>query len=72
MQKLLVDSQRAWIAFRDAQCAFQSSGVAGGGAYPMTLALCKAPLTCERVKQLKAYLACDEGDLNSPAPGTAE
>ncbi len=27
----LTEAQRAWIAFRDTECAFQTIGVAGGG-----------------------------------------
>lgn len=72
MRKLLVDAQRAWISFRDTECAFQASGVAGGSVYPMTLALCKASLTSERVKQLRSYLACEDGDLNCPVPRANE
>lgn len=34
-RKLLQDSQRAWIAFRDAECKFSASGVDGGSVYPM-------------------------------------
>jgi len=34
---LLTAAQRAWIAFRDAECAFSASGVEGGSAYPEIL-----------------------------------
>ncbi len=64
----LVKAQRAWIAFRDAECMFQSSGEDGGSAAPMVIAVCKEKLTAARTGQLKAYLACEEGDLACPVP----
>jgi uncharacterized protein YecT (DUF1311 family) len=64
----LVKAQRAWIAFRDAECTFQSSGDDGGSAAPMVAAGCRADLTNDRTKQLKAYLNCQEGDLACPVP----
>ena len=32
-RKLLVAAERAWIGFRDAECAFSASGVEGGSVY---------------------------------------
>ncbi|HEY4191496.1 MAG TPA: lysozyme inhibitor LprI family protein [Mesorhizobium sp.] len=64
----LVRSQRAWVAFRDAECAFQSSGDDGGSAAPMIVATCRTDLTTQRTKQLRAYLNCEEGDLSCPVP----
>ncbi|WP_406872792.1 lysozyme inhibitor LprI family protein [Aminobacter sp. P9b] len=67
-RKLLQDSQRSWIAFRDAECKFASSGVEGGSIYPMIQAGCLQDLTDARVTQLGAYLKCEEGDLSCPVP----
>ena len=67
-RKLLVSAQRAWIAYRDAECTFQPSGAEGGSAYPMLVASCKAGLTTERAKALEDYLHCQEGDLSCPVP----
>ena len=64
----LVKAQKAWVAFRDAECTFQSSGDDGGTAAPMVAAQCQATLTQQRTKQLKAYLNCQEGDLSCPVP----
>lgn len=64
----LVKAQRAWIAFRNAECTFQSSGDDGGSAAPMVAAACQAELTRDRSRQLKAYLNCQEGDLACPVP----
>ena len=64
----LVAAQRAWIAFRDAECKFAASAVEGGSAYPMVHADCLASLTEARIADFKAYLACGEGDLSCPVP----
>jgi uncharacterized protein YecT (DUF1311 family) len=66
--KQLVAAQRAWIAFRDAQCTFASSGTSGGSAYPMVHAMCLDDLTRGRVDQLKTLLTCEEGDMSCPVP----
>ncbi len=66
--KLLVTAQRSWVAFRDAECTFSSSGVAEGTAYPMIYAMCLDGMTQERVKDLQTYLSCEEGDLSCPVP----
>ena len=54
--------------FRDAECGFAASGVAGGSAEPMVTAQCLARLTQSRNADFKAYLACPEGDLSCPLP----
>ncbi|WP_347927483.1 lysozyme inhibitor LprI family protein [Pseudomonas helvetica] len=68
-KKLLVGAQRAWVAFRDAECEFSASGVAGGSVYPMIYSNCLAGLTLKRVEAFKTYLECQEGDLSCPVPG---
>lgn len=64
--KLLVAAQRAWIDFRDRECAFAASGVAGGSIYPMIVSDCLTTLTEARSAQLANYLDCEEGDLGCP------
>ncbi|VVP76906.1 hypothetical protein PS914_01819 [Pseudomonas fluorescens] len=68
-KKLMVGAQRAWIAFRDAECKFSASGVAGGSVYPLIYSNCITDLTKARVETLKNYLKCQEGDLGCPVPG---
>lgn len=63
-----VAAQRAWVAFRDAECKFAASGVSGGSIYPMIYAECLDRLTKARVDDFKRYLACQEGDLSCPVP----
>jgi len=67
-KKLLVASQRAWVAFRDAECTFASSGVAGGSMQPFIQSSCLEDLTKKRVTDLKGYLSCEEGDTSCPVP----
>ena len=67
LQKLKA-AQRAWVAFRDAECAFQESGVDGGSVAPMINQNCITSLTEDRIAQLQTYLQCEEGDLSCPVP----
>lgn len=67
-KKRLVAAQRAWIAFRDAECAFQTAPSADGSMYPMLVANCKAAMTNQRLMDFKTYLACEEGDMSCPVP----
>ena len=60
---LLRNAQRSWIAFRDAQCTFETAGVRG---YPMVEASCLKELTQQRIRQLSKVTACEEGDLACP------
>ena len=64
----LVAAQRAWLAFRDAECAFATASSADGSIYPMLYAACLDGLTGARQEQLQAYLNCQEGDLSCPVP----
>lgn len=64
----LIRAQRAWIAFRDAECIFRSSGEDGGSAAPMVIAGCKTTVTEDQTRQLDAYFSCEEGDLACPVP----
>lgn len=66
--RLLVAAQKAWIAFRDAECDFSAAGVTGGSVYPMIVLQCRDGLTQNRVKDFKTYLSCEEGDLSCPVP----
>lgn len=48
-------AQRAWLAFRDAQCGAESDIEARGGSMePMVFHYCRARLTDERTAQLRA------------------
>lgn len=49
----LLQSQRAWIAFRDAQCRIEGYRMRGGSAEPMVVWQCKAELTRARSRDLR-------------------
>jgi uncharacterized protein YecT (DUF1311 family) len=66
--KLLVSAERAWMAFRDAECDFSTSGVSGGTLYGMIHTICLDRLTIKRMDDLKTYLKCQEGALDCPVP----
>ena len=51
---LLQKAQRAWVAFRDADCDLDASTALGGSMYGMLAADCRAAMTDTRVKDLKA------------------
>lgn len=65
-QKKLEVAQRSWIAFRDRDCDFQSSGVEGGSVQPMIYAQCLQAKTEQRTAELNKMLHCEEGDLSCP------
>ena len=67
-RKLLQVSQRAWIAFRNAECAFATDGSKDGSIYPLLMAECLTGLTKARTQQLNVYLNCEEGDMSCPVP----
>jgi uncharacterized protein YecT (DUF1311 family) len=66
--KLLATAQRAWIAFRDAECTFATASTAQGSIHPMLRLQCLDTLTTKRVEDFKVYLKCEEGDLSCPVP----
>ena len=66
-KKKLKEVQLAWIKFKDLACKFEASGVKGGSAYPMVLAICLAEKTRQRNKELEDLGVCQEGDLSCPA-----
>lgn len=66
LKQKLVQSQRAWIAFRDAECDMQTFG--GGSISGTSYPICLSGLTTQRITDLKKYLKCEEGDSNCPFP----
>lgn len=64
----LVKAQKAWIAFRDAECDFRASSVQGGTIYPTAVLVCLDTVTKARVADLEGLLSCQEGDITCPVP----
>ncbi len=52
----LLNAQRAWIAFRDAQCASEGFAMRGGSAEQLLIYGCMASLTEDRVEDLRAVI----------------
>ncbi|MFC4256590.1 DUF1311 domain-containing protein [Altererythrobacter xixiisoli] len=54
--EVLLDSQRAWLKFRDTQCINAGYRARGGSMQPTLVALCHIYLTQERTRQLKLMI----------------
>jgi uncharacterized protein YecT (DUF1311 family) len=61
-RSLLQDAERAWIDYRDKQCAFQTSGTTGGSIHPMIQSDCLDEKTNIHAAELSRQLNCQEGD----------
>ena len=57
--ELLRTAQRAWIRFRDAECAHQVSAFEGGSMQPMVRSSCLARLTEARIEDLERIIHRD-------------
>ena len=51
-------AQRAWIAFRDAECGFQTEATQGGSIHNFSVDLCKMQLTEQRIATLENVQPC--------------
>jgi uncharacterized protein YecT (DUF1311 family) len=71
-KRLLQVAQRAWITFRDAECAHSTAASEGGSIHPMEVSQCLTRLTNDRVKQLAASANCEEGDASCASPDEDE
>jgi uncharacterized protein YecT (DUF1311 family) len=56
----LLEAQRAWLRFRDAQCLSESFMARGGSMQPMLDSQCKTYLTVQRTEQLRNLAAGPE------------
>jgi uncharacterized protein YecT (DUF1311 family) len=52
----LIEAQRAWLKFRDAQCAYEQGFYSGGSIAPTIYYSCLAEVTEQRTKQLQSDL----------------
>lgn len=52
----LRDAQRAWVAYRDKECIYETSGSEGGSIRPMEEWECAATLTNARIKDFQKFL----------------
>lgn len=63
LEDTLRKAQRAWIAFRDANCEYHRQIYYDGSHAPLAFLLCKADMTKQRVKELQSIV---KGDEDSP------
>lgn len=56
-RKALVTAERAWIAYRDAQCDYQGAENEGGTIQPFVIEECLVDITDTRVAFLRSELA---------------
>ena len=61
-------AQKSWLAWRDAECSYETNGTAGGSINSMMQTKCRTAKTAARLKELDAQLHCEEGDLSCNAP----
>ena len=54
---LLLEAQRAWLAYRNAACLAQASPYEGGSIQPMIYSNCLSRLTAQRTEMLKDFHA---------------
>jgi uncharacterized protein YecT (DUF1311 family) len=52
----LLEAQRAWIAFRDAQCRSEGFAMRGGSAEPLLVYGCMATMTRLRTEELQRLI----------------
>lgn len=71
VQGKLVEAQRAWLKYRDAECALTVFPNIGTTAEAMVRSQCLANLTRQRLTDIRLKLACQEGDLTCIADGDA-
>ena len=60
-RKRLINSQRAWLSFRDAECEFVSTDV-DHTSHIDNYEQCAQALTLERSRALRRYLQCADND----------
>jgi uncharacterized protein YecT (DUF1311 family) len=49
-------AERAWIAYRDAECAYEHHASPDGSMYPMEEAMCRTALDRQRIEVLRSDL----------------
>jgi uncharacterized protein YecT (DUF1311 family) len=60
----LKDAERAWIAYRDKECAWEIGPQEDGGSiWPMAMDNCLQDKTDARIRELKEQIDCPEGDV---------
>lgn len=58
--KMLREAKRAWLEFRDKECAFETVASARGSIRPMLVSQCLAALTNRLIRELEIQRDCKE------------
>jgi uncharacterized protein YecT (DUF1311 family) len=67
-RKRLIEAERTWNKYRDAQCEFVASGVRGGSVWPWVYTTCQERITQAHTHELRRFLRCEDGALSCPVP----
>jgi uncharacterized protein YecT (DUF1311 family) len=62
-------AEKAWLAYRDAECDYETAQSEGGSIHPMVETECATDKTQARIKELERQFHCDEGDTSCNNPG---
>jgi uncharacterized protein YecT (DUF1311 family) len=62
-QALLRAAEEKWIAWRDAECAYETALTVGGTVHPMMETMCDTEKTNTHIKELERERDCQEGDI---------
>ncbi len=58
----LIEAERAWIVYRDKECAYQAGPQQEGGSiWPMEMSNCLEELTAARIRELRKLRGCTAG-----------
>ncbi len=66
-QALLKSAERAWLAYRDAECTFDTN-LSSGLFNSMKYTQCRTAKTLARIKELDGQFHCPEGHTDCNAP----
>jgi len=62
VKQRLIEAERAWIAYRDKECAYQVGPQQDGGSiWPMEMSNCLEQLTAARIAELSKLRGCTAG-----------
>jgi uncharacterized protein YecT (DUF1311 family) len=68
-QALLRNAQEKWLAWRDAECAYETELTWGGTIHSMMQTECDTDKTNTRIEELERQRDCAEGDISCNSPG---
>ncbi len=63
-QALLRSAEEKWIAWRDAECSYETALTAGGTIHSMMETECDTEKTAVHIKELERERDCEEGDIS--------